>query len=266
MRCAFCPDDAVEHGGEHIWDDWLNRSLKSTRHDFRYTATDTEPREYTKKTLDEKLPVVCDPCNSRWMSQITNNVKHTFESAICEGKSLCILPTGTELLAAFLFMKAAVAATQVAQDDEPFFTRAQRERLRISREAPELGIRMWVGAFDGKPLHSGRFNPAILSTQAPQLRGVEYFTFTYLAGHLLLQLLATRWKHVYHRSRPIPPLLRPDPFWDQAVVQFWPPTNDMRLTWPPGKYFDDDGLQYFINRFKLPIDPRSLDFFPYWGQ
>jgi len=190
MMCAFCPQDGVDHGGEHNWDDWLNRSLCVTKHQFRYSDLSGKSREYDKRILDEKLPVVCHDCNTRRMSRISNGIKIAFESLMVDGNQLCILPTGVALLAAFTFMKAAVAATQIAENNEAFFTRAQRERLRKSLGVPDIGVRMWIGKFKGKPLHNGRFVPAILSSRAPQLRGVEYFTFTYLVGHLLLQLLA----------------------------------------------------------------------------
>ena len=187
------------------------------------------------------------------MSRISNGIKIAFESLIIDGNQLCILRSGVALLAAFTFMKAAVAATQIAENNEAFFTRAQRERLRKSLAVPDMGVRMWIGNFKGKALHNGRFVPAILSSRAPQLRGVEYFRFTYLVGHLLLQLLAARFKSVHHRAHGLLPMLRPDPFWNQACIQFWPPTNVTGITRPPAKYFEDQGLKDFIDRFTLPV-------------
>ena len=37
------PANAVEHGGEHIWDDWLNSSILVTKHEFRYSDTSGKP-------------------------------------------------------------------------------------------------------------------------------------------------------------------------------------------------------------------------------
>src|SRR5579864_3754919 len=125
-KCAFCPNDAVERGGEHVWDDWLNRSLPVRKHRVRYSDTTGTKREYATTTLDEKLPVVCEACNNRWMSQITHHVKLCFESVVVDGRKLCILPSGCVLLATFLFMKAAVAASHIAQNDDAFL-RAPKE-------------------------------------------------------------------------------------------------------------------------------------------
>jgi hypothetical protein len=246
--CAFCPNEAVERGGEHIFDDWINRSITVTKHIFRYYDTAGARREYEKKIVDEKLPVLCHDCNSRWMSQITNRIKAGFECTIVDGDSLCILPSGSTLLAAFLFMKAAVTATHIAGDKEAFFNRVDREYLRISLTVPLNGVRMWVGAFQGEALHNGRSICTVLSSDAPPLQGIEYFTYTYLFGHLLLQLLTVRWKDVRRRGLGPLPLLRPDVFWDSACIQFW----------PPPKHFTDSSLQDFVERFQLPINiPRS---------
>lgn len=258
MKCAFCDSEAVERGGEHIWDDWLNRAFPRSKRRFKYTDSLGTSRQYDTYLLNEKIPAVCPECNTQWMSQLTKQTKLTFESAIVGGSPLCVLPRGIVLLAAFTFMKAAVAATQFAEGlgkgDEAFFTRRQRERLRESLEVPtDDTVRMWIATFKGKALNSGRFVPAILSSDNPQLRGVQYFTITYMVGHLLLQFLAARWKDVRHRGLPLP-MLRPDAFWDPACIQFWPPVDGLRVQWPPPKYFNDAGLEELINRFKLPIN------------
>src|SRR5947209_12724723 len=165
-RCAFCPAEAVEKGGEHIWDDWLNKAFPRSKRRFRYIDSLGTSRQYDTYSLNEKIPAVCHDCNTQWMSQLTKRMKLTFESAITRGSPLCILPSGIALLAAFTFMKAAVAATQFAnglgKGDEAFFTRRERERLRQSLEVPTNDtVRMWVATFKGKALNSGRFVPAI---------------------------------------------------------------------------------------------------------
>jgi hypothetical protein len=221
---------------------------------MRYSHTSGVTREYDTHVLDEKIPVVCEKCNSGWMSQITARIKLAFASQITDGSPLCILPSGIVLLAAFTFMKAIVGATHIAEKDEPFFTRAQRERLRVSQDIPtDNTVRMWISAFQGKSRNSVRFVPAMLSSSDAKLAGVQYFTVTYMVGQLLLQLLAGRRKDVRHRLLPLP-MLHPDPFWDQACIQFWPPTDGLApIEWPPPKIFDDAGLHDFVNRFKLPI-------------
>ena len=256
-RCAFCDNDAVEHGGEHIWDDWLNKWLQISMHNFKYSLLHdkTKTRNYKARKLDEKLPVVCTSCNSGWMSHVTERVKTLVQYVIRDGAQICFLPSGTALLAAFTFMKAICADHEICEDREPFFTRAIRERLRNSLTIPPVGVRMWIGAFQGEARYSGRFVPAVLSSSNPRLAGVEFFTFTYVVGHLVLQLCAARWQQILHRGNSVIPMLKPDAYWDQAAIQFWP-DNGSPVQWPPQKYFNDESMKEFINRFKLPVVVR----------
>lgn len=254
--CAFCSNDAVEHGGEHIWDRWLNDWLPASGHEVRYLSVSGISRRYSKKTADAKLPVVCEPCNSGFMSRVTNCIKDNFKYVIRDGAAICVLPSGIALLTAFTFMKAVVATHSIAESDEPFFTRRDKERFRESLAVPFTVVKMWVGAFQGEASYSRRFNVGVVSPDPPgPLYGMEYFTFSYVVGHLVLQLCAGRWKDI-HRRRPIVPMLRPNPCWDPACIQFWP-GNGAPIEWPPPKYFNDASLKEFINRFQHPIDLRG---------
>lgn len=255
-RCAFCPNDAVEHGGEHIWDDWLNEWLPASGHEVRYSSVAGVSRRYSKKRADAKLSVVCEPCNTGWMSRVTCRIKDNFKYVIRDGAEICILPEGIALLAAYTLMKAVVATHAIAEGHEPFFTRRDKERLRESLAVPTGAVRMWIGAFQGKALYGRRFNPGVVAPDPPgPLYGMEYFTFTYVVGRLVLQVCAGRWKDV-HKRRPIVPMLRPNPYWDVACTQFWP-SDGFPIDWPPPKYFNDTSLNEFINRLQHPIDLRG---------
>src|SRR5262249_48356041 len=161
--------------------------------------------------LNVKVPVVCQSCNSGSMSQITERFKDTFKHAIRDGVEMCILPSGIALIAVFTFMKAVVANHAIIENDEPFFTRAARERFGKSLQVPPIGIRMWIGCFQSEALHNTRCVPTILSGNGP-LEGLQFFAFTYVVGHLVLQLCASRWKHVHRRGQGFIPMLRPDSY------------------------------------------------------
>ena len=188
------------------------------------------------------------------MSKITSRFKDTFAYAIRDGSEMCILPNGLALLATFTFMKAVVANHAIIEENDKsysFFTRPVRERFGRSLEIPPVGIRMWIGAFQGEALYGGRCVPALLSGNGP-LQDVQFLTFTYVVGHLVLQLCASRWKDIHYRRHPVIPMLRPDPFWDEAAVQFWP-LDGFPINWPPPKYFGDEMIQQLIDRFMLPV-------------
>jgi hypothetical protein len=252
-RCAFCDADAVEKGGEHIWDDWINKALpKKTLYRARKRYTLGSPLiEYDTASLSEKIPAVCEKCNSGWMSALTLKVKTVFSQAILEGDPFSLGARDAALLAAFTFMKAVV--TNHCHDDEPFFTRAARERFRTSLVIPPL-VKMWFAAYRGESVMSTKNNLSIISSSSPgPLYGMEFCSFTYVVGKLALQLLAVRWQNIHHRSRPLV-TLSPNIAWEPAVTQFWPHDGPSLISWPPPKYLGDDSIQAFIQRFQMPVN------------
>jgi hypothetical protein len=251
-RCAFCPADAVETGGEHLWDAWLNKALPETRYRARKRySLDSPLIEYDTDSLNEKLPVVCTECNSGWMSALSLKVKDRFSRAMLNGEPFSLGARDAAILAAFTFMKAVVS-NYVESKYEPFFTRAARERFRISLILPTM-LKAWFAAFQGEARIITRSNFSIVSTSDPgPLYGIEFGGFTYVVGKLALQLLAPRWKHLNDRGRPLLSLT-PNAYWDQATVLFWP-HNGSFFSWPPPKYLGDDTIQAFIERFKNPVN------------
>ena len=253
-KCAFCLEDAVERGGEHIWDDWLNRALPRTRFRIAQQRSPVEPfRQYYARALNEKMAVVCEHCNSTWMSDVTNQIRQTFSELILNGAPVCVLPAGVELLAAFAFMKSVVA-DHGARRDEPFYTRAVRERFREMLTIP-TDVQVWIAAYQGAQRYSGRFSTNYLKVEnRGPLYGVEFYSFTYVVGQLVLQTLTPRWKDIRRRGRPIP-LLDPSPSWNPAVSRVWP-SDRGPVTWPPEKYIGDDMIQGLVDRFNVPIHFR----------
>ena len=47
-------------------------------------------------------------------------------------------------------------------------------------------------------------------------------------------------------------MLKPDAYWDQAVIRLWP-SDGFPVSWPPPKYLNDERIKEFINRFTVPI-------------
>lgn len=247
MKCVFCDNDAVEHGGEHMWDNWLNKALPKLRYRARKRYTLNSPViEYDTCSLNEQIPVVCAPCNSGWMSVLTNKVKKHFGPAILDGKPFSLGARGAATLAAFTFLKAVIT-NHTARDRKPFFTRSARTRFGASLALPPF--KAWIAAFDGEATMSTRSNLSVFSTDKRPLDVIEFCSFTYVIGKLALQLLAPRWKYV-NRNRLFS--LTPHVYWETTTIQFWP--NSGFLSWPPPKYLDDGTLKAFIERFGNPVN------------
>jgi len=251
--CAFCPNDAVEHGGEHVWDNWLNKALPKSRYRARKQYSNDSPLiEYDTHSLDEKLPVVCGDCNSGWMSVLTQKVKDRFGHAMLNGEPFSLGATDAAILASFTFMKAVVTNHINYSDTEPFFTRGARERFRNSLAIPP-STKVWFAAFRGQSRMSTRNNLSLIGTSNPgPLFGIEFCSFTHVVGRLALQLLAPRWKNINHRGRPLVSLT-PNLLWEPATTLFWPHGGDV-LSWPPSKYLGDNMINAFIERFANRVD------------
>jgi len=246
-------NDAVETGGEHVWDDWLNKELPKTKYHARKQYTKNSPLiEYDTDIFDEKLPVVCKECNNSWMSALSFKAKERFGRTMLSGEPFTLGTRDATILAAFTFMKGAVTNHLTNHEYEPFFTKAARERFRTSLQLPPM-LKMWFAAFQGKARIITRSNFAIISTSEPgRLYGMEFGSFTYVVGQLALQFLAPRWKHVSHRGKPLLSLT-PNAYWEPATVMFWPHRRDDLVSWPPMKYIGDDMIQAFIERFNSPV-------------
>jgi hypothetical protein len=252
--CAFCPTEAAKLSGEHIWDDWLNRALPTKRFRVKQRRSTIEPfREYDAAKLNEKLTVVCEECNHNWMSDLTDRVKRSFSNMIINGTQTSLQRKDISLIAAYAFMKSVVADHATPKGDS-FYAKAVRERFRETQVVP-TNIQMWLAAYQGIHRFGGKFNTAFLTPNEPSpITEIEFYSFTYVIGHLVLQTLGARWVQIEQRGKPVP-LLQPNFYWDPAVVRFWPNVPPP-VAWPPAKYLGDDTIDNFIARFGVRITVR----------
>jgi hypothetical protein len=250
--CAFCPEEAVEKGGEHVWDNWLNKELPKTRYRARKRLSlESALIQYDTCRLDEKLPVVCERCNCGWMSALTREVKDRFSMAMLNGEPFSLGDRDAAVLAAFTFMKAVV--TDHTIDHEPFFSRAVRERFRNDLIiAP--ATKMWFAAFQSEYRISLKNNLGIIDARrgSGPLYGLEFCSYSCVIGHLVIQLLAPRWKRIVDRGRPLVSLT-PNAYWEQGTTLFWPHRGEL-LLWPPKKLLGYNTIQGFIHRFSSPVN------------
>ncbi len=203
-------------------------------------------RQYDAVALKEKLSVVCETCNNKWMSDASNRAKKVLQEMIVAGKRTILSQADLRVVAAFGFMKCVVG-DHATRGEDPFFSRAARERFRTSLTIPSE-VQMWIAAFQGACRYSGKFTTSLLAPSEPgPLEGIEFYSHTYVIGHLVLQTLAPGWKRVHDRVRPLP-TLEPGTDWLPAAIQFLP-ENGSALEWPPPKYLGDSTIQRFMDRF-----------------
>lgn len=252
-KCGFCPAEVTSLTGEHIWDDWLNKYLPTKRYRAKHRRTDTRRTfEFELKRLNQKFAAACGSCNNTWMSDISNEVRNGFLSAIIDADPLSILPRGCSLLAAYAFLKAS-AYDYAHVNVEPFFFRAARERFAAFRSIPR-GVQVWVGAFQGEAAYSGRCISRHTLSSTPPFDGCQWLTLTYVVGHIALQLLAGRWQQIHRRGLSVPEPC-PDPVWDKAMLPIWP-LPESPVSWPPPAFLDDETGAMLVDRFSKRVRLR----------
>ena len=136
---------------------------------------------------------------------------------------------------------------------EPISTRAQRKRFRTSLAIP-ANVRIWISSFQGQSRYSGRSNPryAKSTNDPPPLNDLDVFTHTYVIGHLVFQVLSSRFNSILNRGRWVE-LPEQDHYWNPASQQIWPVQRDT-VTWPT-KYLGPNTIEPFVDRWfgRIPV-------------
>jgi hypothetical protein len=228
-----------------VWGEWISELLgrRETRQEHRYNGVVKKWESLGGNLSTKVVCKKCKKCNETWMSDIEAQMKRSFSQAIRDGASLSILFRGVCLLAAFVFEKAVVA-DYLHLKVAPFFNSAARYRFQQSLDIPD-GIQIWLAAYAGRApyrLSSVRHSEFDVHFRA----NLDLFPFTYVAGHLVIQLVAIKWQDKLS-TRPVP-RVESDASFDSVAVQIWPP-DGFPVSWPPPQYFDDNTITTFAERF-----------------
>ena len=227
MRCcAFCASEA-KLSGEHIWDDWISDAYAAIGvtdfHFADYGPEGEELRSYDGVRINKKAKVVCEPCNNRWMSNLTGEVKTISKDMVLHGKEIRLDTAELQTLSHFAFLKAVVL-DHLASDRPPFWSIDARHAFRKRREVPE-GVQVWISSLFERHAE-GRVWSGYAQPQNA-LVGFEFYTFTYAVGCLVLQLVGKRW--VDSRNE-ILPNFRQNEYWNPVTTDIWP--RSISISWP----------------------------------
>jgi hypothetical protein len=241
--------------GVHVWDDWLNRlDGKPIKDRYTFTRSDEHGhviQSYTKRRIDTARPVVCDPCNHEWMSDLTNDFKRTAQGIIRHGYACSLLPLGIATVAAFAFMKTAVIDLD---NPKPYFNSGICHHFRNTRRVPR-GVQIWLASYRSPKRFETHVATSSSMLKSGPFSGYQFYVFTYLVGHLVIQLTFPRWTRFTRRHPPLPAWI-PDRRWMPATVDLYPGVH--RLTWPPTQYLDREGVQQLRNRLNTSNDVDTI--------
>lgn len=256
--CVFCPNPRTTTRGEHIWDDWLNREDGRTLK-YHYEVTEFGPddaiiRTFSKRNLSETKPVVCDDCNSTWMSDVTNHSQPIIDGLGRHQRPTCLLPLGIVIIAALATMKAMVLDAAYESFRPPRFPRLScvhfRESLTASSRELSIpnGTQIWLAAYRRTKQVDARFWMQELILKTGRYAGFRVFLITYVVSAFVFQLAYPRWMRL-SRLTVEPPFLKQASTWDRFSFPIWPHAD--YVVWPPHSFLERDGrsLEDFSNRF-----------------
>jgi hypothetical protein len=241
-ECAFCPSTAALTG-EHLWSDWINGVLPRSGYVFKKVDAKTKKEStWEGKELNVKARVVCNTCNSGWMSDVEGREAKPALSPLISDTSSRVLPIGVLVsIGIFLFMKAVIA-DHLGTGGDPFFTIEERHRFRETLCIPP-GLSMWIGALEDG--FRGTFKTLHVIPVAATENDFGLYVFTFVVGHLVLQLVGAKWATRNPRII-LPPKQRDSD--SDYVTWFWPIVGSVR--WPPPKYIPVGFLDNLTDRWK----------------
>jgi hypothetical protein len=247
-KCAFCHDEA-KLSGEHVWSDWMNRVLPAIPYQFTRENETGEPDRWKTRSLNQKLPVVCENCNNGWMSDLENlHARPAMKDLITSDKGTLLSPERLRSIAIFAFKSAVIVDHALVpnpkfRDREPFFSADSRTAFRQSLVIP-AGVQMWLGAF--KEEGHGILR-ALYHASPPEVEhGFESYVLTYGVGFVLFQVVVTRWLGIGVPG--FRPSVRQSRVWNKFTLPLWPSDGRSAL-WPPDKQFTLRTVSQFSRRW-----------------
>ena len=199
-ECAFCPNKAALTG-EHLISNWVNKLLEGKTHHYSIfqRSYGTRPTTWNDKRLNLRANVVCQKCNSGWMSDIDSEAKAALKGIILNDSPVSILPLGIASIAAFA-MKCGFVADYLTRHRRPFFDAPTRYGFAKTLRPPD-GVHMWIGRIQqprGK--RSGIYKTRYGNLHPPSRQWLDVYVFTFSIETVLLQLAAVRFIDSLGRS------------------------------------------------------------------
>jgi len=260
--CIFCPNPRTRKRGEHIWDDWLNsENGKPIRRPGTVTVYGKDGvivRQRPSDRLDVTSDVVCDRCNSTWMSDLSTEAKQRLEALIRRDTPTDFNDVDVLLITAFSFLKSAVLDWSTTEHNRvPCISRTACVSFRDSLTSLTYGdisfpdgLQVWIARYRPTKATDARYFNDEIRGRGP-FKGYRILVLTYVVGYFMFQLTSPRWIKAT-RNRP------PAPFFqivgDLKSVPIWPGVS--AAYWPPPAHVDSGTLDDFRQRFRRVSIPK----------
>ena len=246
-ECAFCPSPATT--GEHLWSNWLNDLLGSKKR-YRVTRTvgptDAEVvHTWRAVGLHEKAPVLCNPCNNEWGSDIESKTKLVIADMACNGSPTDLSKADAMTIVKFTQMKAFVGDYMHDETRSPFHTRSERFAFRRDFTFP-VTTQIWLGETS---IDHGIWKVTYTKVPQDNPKRFETYIFTITVGRVVIQLVSSRWCKKSLRRYAHPPFLTQGNAWDSVSIEISSATLPFPVHWPPHVQLDRTLLNEFVYRW-----------------
>jgi hypothetical protein len=246
-KCLFC--DNTKLTKEHVWPTWIVREFKKHMgRTAKIAGTQTHNRRVVHKwpttSITYKRPLVCEPCNSRWMSELETFTKPILAPLIHHATTLQKELTVEDqcTLAAWATLRTMIFdSLNYDGESGQYFLPSERAAFATSPIlAPPLNIHIWLVRFLGRPAYLARFfvrnNISIAKNEGSHIS-------TWLLNQIGFQVLV--WKG--REQRVDYDLLTRDG-WDNVTRPVWPFTQ-RSVFWPPPQNLNNESFQTLADRF-----------------
>jgi hypothetical protein len=161
-KCIFCGEGGTpgnKMSEEHIWPEWMHPSLlphiSSTnttagRFRMRLSGVITESKTRQGRIFTKRYKLVCQNCNSRWMSGLETDVKPIL-LPLLEGDRFVLLRKNRRILSSWLALKLML--TECIDPSDAVLTQSEREAFRLKKEIPCI-IKIWIGTHNAPNWYS----------------------------------------------------------------------------------------------------------------
>ncbi len=158
LRCIFCLGYRLSH--EHVIPDWIRKIIpKKPHHGSRLRVTSSGPsnvppnrrprlqrsRDRQGHPISKKVRVVCETCNTGWLSALEGELKPRIKALVLGEES--ILTQWDQRRLATWAAKTAMTA-EFIHPESAAIAFEEREYLRLHREPP-IAFNIWMAHYDG---------------------------------------------------------------------------------------------------------------------
>lgn len=249
-QCIFCRNFGVSK--EHVFPDWLKKLFRrddSTTHTY---GTIDESQIIGIPRINEKhrsghagsntVRVVCEHCNSGWLSQLELRTK-PFLIPLILGERVEMTPEFQKAIALWAAKTAMTA--EMVRPRENGITQTEKSFLK-NRLLPPPNWIIWVAGYAGgrwRELGMGQHRGQITASPIPRPnRVMNYIQATTLGmGHIVFLIVSTNWKSAPKTFAR---------FDGNGFYQICPP-RPRSILWPPARLLNDPQINEMANILNL---------------